>query len=83
MSLSEASSSSPTPRAWWREPMVWMVIGGPLAVVVAGILTAVIAIRGADTVLTVEANPGQSAATEPDALTPAVQARNHVQTARP
>ncbi len=35
-----------------REPMVWLVIGLPAAVVVAGILTLVIAIRsgGADTV---------------------------------
>lgn len=52
-------------RAWWREPMMWLVVGGPLTVVVAAIITAVIAIRGADPVL-------DTRATEP-----AVQARNH------
>ncbi|MEF7613872.1 hypothetical protein V4F39_08115 [Aquincola sp. MAHUQ-54] len=36
---------------WWRVPMVWLVIGGPAVVVVAGIATAVIALRGADVVI--------------------------------
>jgi hypothetical protein len=50
---------------WWRVGMVWIVIGGPLAVVVAGVATAVIAFSGADTVIsTVSAMP-------------AMQARNH------
>jgi uncharacterized protein len=52
-------------RAWWREPMMWLVVGGPLAVVVAAVVTAVIAIRGADPVL------------DTRVATPAVQARNH------
>ena len=38
-------------RPWWREPMVWLVIGGPAVVVVAAIATAVIAVRNADPVL--------------------------------
>ena len=62
------------PRApWWREPMMWLVVGGPLTVVIAAIATAVIAIRGADPVL-------DTRSTEP-----AVQARNHAATppARP
>lgn len=33
---------------WWRVPTAWLVMGGPAAVVVAGIVTAVIAVRGAD-----------------------------------
>jgi hypothetical protein len=53
--------------------MVWMVLGGPAVVVVAGIVTAVIAIRGADTVISVETD-GDSA------RLPAVQARNHAAT---
>ena len=52
-------------RVWWREPMMWLVVGGPLAVVVAAVITAVIAIRGADPVL------------DTRVATPAVQARNH------
>ena len=43
-----AKTDSTAPRrAWWREPMMWLVVGGPLTVVVAAIVTAVIAIRGA------------------------------------
>lgn len=33
---------------WWRVPTAWLVMGGPATVVVAGIVTAVIAVRGAD-----------------------------------
>jgi hypothetical protein len=55
-------------KPWWREPMMWLVVGGPLTVVVAGVVTAVIAIRGADPVLDTRAGA------------PAVQARNHAAT---
>ncbi len=54
--------------------MMWLVVGGPLLVVVAAIATAVIAMRGADPVLQVtESQPTSAAA-------PAVQARNHAAT---
>ncbi len=59
---------------WWRFPMVWLVIGGPAAVVVAGIVTAVIAVKGADEVL-----PHDAEAKVSDR--PAVQGRNHAATA--
>lgn len=58
---------------WWREPMLWLVIGGPLAVVVAGLVTAVIAVRGSDPLLS---RTNES----PDSSTPAMQARNHAAT---
>ena len=45
------SDRAAKPVAWWRVPHMWLVVGGPLAVVVAGIATAVIAIKGADPVL--------------------------------
>lgn len=61
---------------WWRHGMVWMVIGGPAIVVVAAIATAVIAIRGADPVI----REGSVVVTQPDASTPAMQARNHAAT---
>lgn len=76
--------TSPTghaaPEAWWRVGMVWLVIFGPLAVVVAGIATAVIAVRGADQVLTEGAS--RPVAGQVDGATPAHQARNHAATAR-
>lgn len=62
------------PSPWWQHRMMWLVVGGPLAVVVAALITAVIAIRGADPVLQVNADqPSGSAA-------PALQARNHAAT---
>jgi hypothetical protein len=59
---------------WWRYRMLWLVFGGPLAVVVASLVTAVVAIRGADPV--VVGQPGESASQRA-----AVQARNHAATA--
>ena len=54
--------------------MMWLVVGGPLLVVVAAIATAVIAVRGADPLLKVtETQPTRATA-------PAVQARNHAAT---
>jgi uncharacterized protein len=65
--------------AWWRVPMVWLVIGGPAAVVLASFVTAVIAVRGGDTPLLegAKAHPGTTA------LSPATQARNHAASPRP
>lgn len=58
---------------WWRHPMMWLVVGGPLAVVIAGIATVVIAIRGADDVLPVTER------SQPSEV-PAMQGRNHAAT---
>jgi uncharacterized protein len=68
-------ASPPDARPWWREPMVWLVLAGPLAVVLAGVVTAVIAVRGADLALPTSTPEGSQA--------PAVQARNHVMTPAP
>jgi len=54
---------------WWRVRMVWLVIAGPLLVVLAGLVTAVMAVRGADTVVHAQAAT--------PSLAPAIQARNH------
>ncbi len=58
---------------WYRLPIVWMVIGGPAAVVVAGFATLAIAIANPGPVLTVP-QAGSSAEL------PAVQGRNHAAT---
>lgn len=72
---------------WWRVPMVWVVIGGPLSVVVASIATAVIAWKHIDPVIavtptgTLRAGDDVSVPARPhDALAPALKARNHVAT---
>jgi hypothetical protein len=62
------------PSPWWRHRMMWLVVGGPLLVVVAATATAVIAIRGADPVLQV------TAAQPKHKEAPAMQARNHAAT---
>lgn len=75
------------PVPWWHVGPMWLVVGGPLAVVVAAIATAVIAVHGADPVIDkgeYEATLQQARAlqgAEREAalikLQPAHQARNH------
>ncbi|MEY4765624.1 MAG: hypothetical protein RI907_2297 [Pseudomonadota bacterium] len=59
-------------RPWWRYPIVWLVVGGPLTVVVASLFTVGIAVRHVDPVLDTSAK-GKVASQE----SPALQARNH------
>lgn len=59
-------------KPWWRYPIVWMVVGGPAAVVVASLFTASLAIKHVDPVL--DTSVGQ-VSTPSEA--PAIQARNH------
>jgi len=69
------ADSDTAQRPWWRHPMVWLVVGGPLVVVIAAVFTAWLAIRGADPVV--------SAGTNATAERPAVQARNQGAAAPP
>lgn len=77
------------PRPWYREPMVWMVIGGPLVVVVASIFTFVVAVKNPDPVLDKRAeampDPAALAKLSPaereavlSSMLPAQKGRNHV-----
>lgn len=53
-SLKNQSSSSraeTSPAGWWHTPWMWLVVGGPAVVVVAGFITLAIAIVGADPVI--------------------------------
>lgn len=68
-----ADSARQPREPWWKVGMVWLVIGGPLVVVVAGIATLVIAIRNPDPVLI-------SAPVSDPSQRPAVQGRNHAAT---
>jgi len=78
--LTHAPEPTP-PLPWWRVPMVWLVISGPAAVVVAGFITAFIAVRGADPV--VQAPTAAEAGTQAElAQAPALQARNHTAAVR-
>jgi hypothetical protein len=68
---SKRDDSRPLPRMpWWRVRVLWLVVGGPLAVVVASFATLGLALEHPDPVLRepVAASPSQL---------PAVTARNH------
>jgi hypothetical protein len=73
-------------KPWWKYGHVWLIIAGPLAVVVAGFVTLVIAIRIPDPVVAEDyyrrgLDINKTLATEKDLqLAPAMQARNHVVT---
>jgi uncharacterized protein len=66
-------------RPWWRHGLVWLVIGLPLSAVVAGTITAVIAVRGADPEVERPAVVQQRVDAK-DPAAPAVRACNHAAT---
>lgn len=70
---------SPTPTPWWRVGMVWLVLAGPAAVVLAGIVTVKIALTHIDPVVQVPATVADTSAS----MSPALKARNHAATPRP
>jgi hypothetical protein len=81
VSATEATQSQ---SPWWRHGMVWLVISGPLSVVVASLVSGFIAWHGADPVLTREEGPDPAAIKAgADAMTPALPARNHAATTKP
>lgn len=81
----QASSDSQTPAPWWKFGHVWLVVAGPVIVVVASFITLYLALRFPDPVISEDyyrqgleinktlTNPAAS-------LAPAVQGRNHAQT---
>jgi hypothetical protein len=70
MSQQETDSVSRVERPWWREPMVWMVIGLPAVVVVASFVTLGLALKYPDPVLDEKSSQ----------QVPALKARNHAAT---
>jgi hypothetical protein len=64
----------------WRIPAMWLVIGLPATAVVASIASAVIAVHGADRVVTQPATAADEADNGAAARSnaPAEHARNHV-----
>lgn len=80
------AGSAAAHRPWWREPMMYLVLGGPAAVVVAAIATGVIAWRDADPVVSEYTEnaaraSGQMPPVDASHL-PAQKARNHAATLR-
>lgn len=73
-------SSDPTGRPWWSYGHVWLLVSGPLVVVIASFVTYYLAARGQDPVLSTHAEATNGASGGGNALAPAVQARNHAAT---
>lgn len=84
-SAANPSTAPAQPAPWWSYRMLWLVIGGPLVVVVASLITGYIAMSGQDPVLMREEVPDTAATAKgaAESMTPAVQARNHAATAKP
>lgn len=68
-------SSTPDTACAWRQPMVWLVVSGPLAVVLASIVTVTLTLRHPDPPL--QLRPASALAADD---VPAVTARNHAAT---
>lgn len=71
----KAASTDTRPGAgapWWKFPIVWLVVGGPLIVVVASLNMVAIAVRNVDPVL----ESYNSASSSKPNEAPAVQGRN-------
>jgi hypothetical protein len=82
MTTRDANPAQATEAAtpWWRIGTVWLVVGGPATVVVAALVTAAIAIAGADTLVSdppAAASQSKSVTQGVHADTPALQGRNH------
>lgn len=83
--------SDTTPRTpAWREPMVWLVVGGPLTVVVASFFTLGLALTHPDPPLDLHATAARAADDDEPADVraksgdvPALVARNHAATGVP
>lgn len=74
----------PASGPWWRHPMMWLVVGGPGMVVVAGIATLLLAITHPDPVVSssngLERSGVAAEEVSSTALAPAMKARNHAAT---
>ena len=73
-------STQTSVRRWWSYGHVWLVVAGPLLVVIASFVTYYLAAHGQDPVLSSSPQIAESATGAGNALAPAVQARNHAAT---
>ncbi|MFT3800724.1 MAG: nitrogen fixation protein FixH [Burkholderiaceae bacterium] len=66
---------------WWREPIMWLVVGAPLAAVIGGFTILWIAMHVPDPVLATDYQRGATASGADDKSTlPALVGRNHAVT---
>lgn len=82
---SDPAASKPGPdsagdRSTWRNPFVWLIVALPASAVVASVITAVIAISGADPVINTREPARVIQAIDP--MLPAQKARNRAAEAK-
>lgn len=82
---SSVTTDNQSSKAWWHYGHMWLVVGGPLAVVIASFVTLYFAIRVPDPVVDadyyrkgIEINHTLDG--KRDGLVPAIQGRNHAAT---
>jgi hypothetical protein len=73
---------------WWKYGHVWLVVAGPVVVVIASFITLYLAVTRPDPVLDENyyqkgAEINKSLADSPKSLAPAMKARNHAATGVP
>lgn len=82
----EALAAQAPARPWWREPYVWLVWSGPLAVVLACIVTGIVILRHPESIvdpdyyqhgLEINKTLREEASAAKLSKLPAMQARNH------
>ncbi|WP_315127729.1 FixH family protein [Comamonas antarctica] len=84
--MTQKTSPAHDPRPWWKFGFVWMVIGGPAVVVVAGVVTFWIAATHPDPVIDPDyyrhgSEINKTLSETPDLrLAPAMTGRNHAAT---
>jgi hypothetical protein len=81
--MNDEDANTKPPRPWWREPMVWLVLAGPIAVVIASSVSAAVAWLRVDPVIAetpagaLRAADDMSETSDPKhPLAPAQKARN-------
>jgi uncharacterized protein len=77
--MSKNASATGSGHRWWNYGHVWLVIAGPLIVVVASFVTFYLAAHGQDPVLSTQSQASEGASGG-NTLAPALQARNHAAT---
>ena len=79
--MKQDQASGPAPRPWWKYGYVWLVIAGPVAVILATIPTVWLTLAYPETLVIQDYNQKQ-VTSQGAALAPALQGRNHAATPR-
>ena len=84
-----AETTQRSDQPWWRHGFVWLVVAGPVVVIVAGIVTVLLAVRTPDPLVAddyyrrgIEINR-TLAERQAKELLPAMQGRNHAASPAP